>query len=45
MLLTLVDLPQKSLAFLLTRYCDVEPDKQYQLADWRMRCAGRIDVS
>ena len=26
-----------SLAFLLKHYCDVDADKQYQLADWRQR--------
>ena len=26
-----------SLAHLLSYYCDVEADKQYQLADWRIR--------
>lgn len=26
-----------SLAHLLRYYCDVEADKQYQLADWRIR--------
>ena len=30
-------MPQRSLAYLLQRYCDVVTDKQYQLADWRMR--------
>jgi len=29
--------PQRSLAYLLQRYCDVTTDKQYQLADWRVR--------
>lgn len=27
-----------SLAHLLQHYCDVVADKQYQLADWRIRC-------
>ena len=27
-----------SLAHLLKHYCQVEADKQYQLADWRIRC-------
>ncbi|XP_052284774.1 exosome component 10-like [Dreissena polymorpha] len=26
-----------SLAYLLQQYCDVDADKQYQMADWRMR--------
>ncbi|RLN70691.1 hypothetical protein BBJ29_000210 [Phytophthora kernoviae] len=26
-----------SLAYMLKRHCDVDADKQYQLADWRMR--------
>ncbi|KAI8517164.1 Exosome component 10 [Branchiostoma belcheri] len=30
-------LPRHSLAYLLKTYCDVEPDKKYQLADWRIR--------
>ncbi|KAI9221846.1 ribonuclease H-like domain-containing protein, partial [Blastocladiella britannica] len=29
--------PRNSLAYLLKRYCDVNANKQYQLADWRMR--------
>ncbi|XP_063965513.1 exosome complex component 10-like [Lytechinus pictus] len=29
--------PHHSLASLLSRYCQVEADKQYQLADWRIR--------
>ncbi|CAB4490113.1 unnamed protein product [Rhizophagus irregularis] len=34
---TLLELPQKSLAYLLKHYCEVEADKKYQLADWRIR--------
>ncbi|KAL5264843.1 hypothetical protein ACHWQZ_G005798 [Mnemiopsis leidyi] len=30
-------LPRCSLSYLLHRYCDVTADKQYQLADWRIR--------
>lgn len=26
-----------SLAYLLEKYCDVHPNKMYQLADWRIR--------
>ncbi|CAG8490079.1 10908_t:CDS:10 [Acaulospora morrowiae] len=33
----LLGLPQHSLAYLLKYYCDVETDKKYQLADWRLR--------
>ncbi|KAF4952722.1 hypothetical protein FSARC_12584 [Fusarium sarcochroum] len=29
--------PGKSLAFLLTKFVDFDADKQYQLADWRIR--------
>ena len=29
--------PAKSLAYLLLKYVDVEADKKYQLADWRIR--------
>ena len=27
-----------SLAYLLKKFCDVTANKQYQLADWRIRC-------
>ncbi|XP_063676730.1 exosome complex component 10-like [Bolinopsis microptera] len=30
-------LPRCSLSYLLHKYCDVTADKQYQLADWRIR--------
>ncbi|KAI9254611.1 ribonuclease H-like domain-containing protein [Phascolomyces articulosus] len=33
----LLEFPQKSLAYLLRTYCNVEADKKYQLADWRIR--------
>ncbi|KAF8713286.1 hypothetical protein RHS03_00958, partial [Rhizoctonia solani] len=33
----LSDFPKHSLAALLARYTDFTPDKQYQLADWRIR--------
>lgn len=33
----LLQLPRFSLAHLLKRYCDIDADKQYQLADWRQR--------
>jgi exosome complex exonuclease RRP6 len=29
--------PSKSLAYLLLKYVDIEADKKYQLADWRIR--------
>jgi len=29
-----------SLAYLLKRFCDVTANKQYQLADWRIRCVA-----
>jgi ribonuclease D len=32
-----LDYPKKSLAFLLEKFCDIKADKQYQLADWRIR--------
>lgn len=32
-----LELPKFSLAFLLKYCCNVEADKQYQLADWRIR--------
>jgi len=33
----LLGLPRLSLAWLLTNYCGIDVDKQYQLADWRIR--------
>lgn len=30
-------LARLSLAFLLKNYCDIDADKTFQLADWRMR--------
>lgn len=32
-----LDLPSKGLAYLLSHYCGVSPDKRFQLADWRLR--------
>jgi ribonuclease D len=32
-----LDLPNHGYAFLLKFYCDVETNKKYQLADWRIR--------
>eukprot|EP01052_Picozoa_sp_SAG31_P023118 SAG31_NODE_1882_length_7000_cov_3.469932_2_plen_489_part_00 len=32
-----LNLPRYSLAYLYKKYCDVDADKQYQLADWRIR--------
>jgi exosome complex exonuclease RRP6 len=36
----LLDFPRHGLANLLEMYCDFVPDKRYQLADWRIRCAS-----
>ncbi|PFH53303.1 hypothetical protein AMATHDRAFT_137825 [Amanita thiersii Skay4041] len=33
----LLDFPRHGLANLLEMYCDIIPDKKYQLADWRIR--------
>lgn len=33
----LLGLARNSLAFLMKHYCNVESDKKYQLADWRIR--------
>lgn len=33
----ILEFPHRSLAYLLKYYCDVETDKKYQLADWRIR--------
>lgn len=30
-------MPQHSLSYLLKHYCNLDADKKYQLADWRMR--------
>lgn len=35
----LLEFPRHGLANLLEMYCDFVPDKRYQLADWRIRCA------
>lgn len=32
-----LNFPQKSLRYLLQRFCDFQADKKHQLADWRMR--------
>lgn len=29
--------PQKNLAYLLKKFVDIDADKKYQLADWRIR--------
>lgn len=34
-----LDFPRHGLAHLLEMYCDFTPDKRFQLADWRIRCA------
>ncbi|KAI8097670.1 ribonuclease H-like domain-containing protein [Halteromyces radiatus] len=33
----LLEFPHHSLAYLLKKYCNVDADKKYQLADWRIR--------
>ncbi len=33
----MLDFPKKSLAYLLETFCNVKAQKQYQLADWRIR--------
>jgi exosome complex exonuclease RRP6 len=37
----LLNYPRFSLAYLLKRHCGIEADKQYQLADWRVRPLDR----
>ncbi|DBA04995.1 TPA: hypothetical protein N0F65_006997 [Lagenidium giganteum] len=37
----LLQYPRFSLAYLLKRHCGVDADKQYQLADWRLRPLDR----
>lgn len=32
-----LEMPQHSYAYLLKFYCDIDADKKYQLADWRIR--------
>ncbi|XP_053994279.1 exosome component 10 [Hylaeus volcanicus] len=32
-----LNLPYLSLAYLLKKYCNIDPNKRYQLADWRIR--------
>ena len=32
-----LDLPYLSLGFLMKRYCNLDPNKHFQLADWRIR--------
>ncbi|XP_072758066.1 exosome complex component 10 homolog [Anoplolepis gracilipes] len=32
-----LNLPYLSLAYLLNKYCDINPNKHFQLADWRIR--------
>ena len=38
----MLELAQHSLAYLLKFYCDVSANKQYQLADWRIRYVGLV---
>jgi exosome complex exonuclease RRP6 len=33
----LLNFPHLSLSYLLKHYCNLEPDKKFQLADWRIR--------
>eukprot|EP00644_Phytophthora_capsici_P006154 jgi/Phyca11/569279/estExt2_Genewise1.C_PHYCAscaffold_320078 len=33
----LLEYPRFSLAYMLKRHCNIDADKQYQLADWRIR--------
>ena len=40
-----LQLPKHSLAFLLQYCCGVEADKQYQLADWRIRSTLSLSLS
>ncbi|TMW64847.1 hypothetical protein Poli38472_009014 [Pythium oligandrum] len=37
----LLNYPRFSLAYLLKRHCNIDADKQYQLADWRIRPLDR----
>lgn len=37
--------PQASLASLLSRFIRFDADKQYQMADWRIRCGFRLTLS
>ena len=37
-----LNLSRFSLAHLLQQYCDVTADKQYQLADWRIRYGSLV---
>ena len=37
-----LNLPALSLAFLLKSYCDIDANKQFQLADWRIRYTEAI---
>ena len=32
-----LNFPQASLAYVLKSYCDIDANKQYQLADWKIR--------
>lgn len=33
----MLEFPRFSLAYLLSHFCGINVDKQYQLADWRIR--------
>ena len=37
-----LEMSRKSLAFLLQHYCKIDVDKEYQLADWRIRCCKAL---
>ena len=42
----LLEFPRLSLAWLLQNYCNLSGDKQFQLADWRIRLSAiQLDLS
>ena len=38
-----LNLPAFSLAYLLKSYCDIDANKQFQLADWRIRLVNHFN--
>ncbi len=38
-----LNFPALSLAYLLKTYCNIDANKQYQLADWRIRFASHLN--
>jgi len=38
-----LNFPTLSLAYLLKTYCNIDANKQYQLADWRIRFASHLN--